>query len=185
MGQRNLPYAQSIFSAIDINGSGTIEFEEVLDAIYRGSSMSDKEWMKRMVRKEKQAKEEAKHRLRPEEVEEIRKIFEKYDADGSGDISRQELRDVMNRAGIFTEEEMQRMFECVHGSCVCHHRYPLSNVSFIVFARFVDEDNDDSISFDEFLKLFQPEGREVFTITTAADKVETIGKRSQFDEVSA
>jgi calmodulin len=85
------------------------------------------------------------------EKEEYRAAFLLFDKDNSGSISKKELGAVMQSLGLKPNEKQLDYFVFIS------NEYFSRKIDLIVFKlqmKQVDSDNNGTISFDEFLKLF-------------------------------
>ena len=85
------------------------------------------------------------------EKEEYRAAFLLFDKDNSGSISKKELGAVMQSLGLKPNEKQLDYFVFIS------NEYFSRKIYLIVFKlqmKQVDSDNNGTISFDEFLKLF-------------------------------
>jgi len=83
---------------------------------------------------------ENKHGLTPEELSEFREIFNLVDTDGGGDISREELGELISTLGLkASQEELDRMID------------------------EIDKDGDGTIDFDEFCSVMSHRVSQTYT----------------------
>merc|ERR1712188_96080 len=80
------------------------------------------------------------HGLTEEELSEFREIFNLVDTDGSGEISREELGELISTLGLkASQEELDRMID------------------------EIDKDNDGTIDFDEFCSVMSHRVSQTYT----------------------
>ncbi|KAF8652896.1 hypothetical protein AX16_004084 [Volvariella volvacea WC 439] len=96
---------KEMVAEVDVDGNGTIDFNEFLQMMAHKSS-------------------------RGESVEDLREAFKVFDKDGSGSISREELKGVLHSLGETVNDE------------------DIDNMMLEA-----DEDGNGEISFEEFIKM--------------------------------
>lgn len=164
---RKRPDAQSILKHEWLRGGGAAAPEapmqpEILNRMKRFAGMN---------RFKKEALRVVATHLPPEEIEGIRQMFMDLDADGSGTISFEELREGLRRKGaLVADGELQRIMAHIDldGNNTLDFQEFLTATVFLgklqrrenLMAAFQHFDNDDSgfISEEELLQALQQEG---------------------------
>merc|ERR1712241_714762 len=115
--------AKAIFTLADTNNDGEVNYTEFISALYPVASDGL-----------------AKLRNALKDISCIRQAFKRFDADGDGEISLQELKSGASSLGKFSDGELAAVFA------------------------MGDVDNDGKISFPEFAKLIIPSAEEKVSI---------------------
>merc|ERR1719323_567407 len=110
---------KAIFVLADVNGDGEVNYTEFISALYPVASDGI-----------------SKLRNSLKDINCVRQAFKRFDADGDGEISIQELKNGAGSLGKFTDGELSAVFA------------------------MGDVDNDGKISFPEFAKLIIPSAAE-------------------------
>jgi len=95
-----LSFAETIFQTLDSNHDGRVCFKELLNGLYPLATPAEVTTMLRWVYPEMDEHVKAAPTLTQDQEEETRHIFNLYDADGSGTISRGEFRKAMRPSGM-------------------------------------------------------------------------------------
>merc|ERR1719158_2802706 len=114
---------KAIFVLADVNGDGEVNYTEFISAMYPVASDGI-----------------SKLRNALKDINCVRQAFKRFDADGDGEISIQELKSGASSLGKFSDGELAAVFA------------------------MGDVDNDGKISFPEFAKLVIPSGGEKVSV---------------------
>jgi len=114
---------KAIFVLADVNGDGEVNYTEFISALYPVASDGL-----------------SKFRNALKDINCVRQAFKRFDADGDGEISIQELKSGASSLGKFSDGELAAVFA------------------------MGDVDNDGKISFPEFAKLILPSAAEKVSI---------------------
>ncbi len=127
----------TLFRAIDRDGSGTVTQEELLSVMFPLATKSDVAEMVKMAHRvrfgSKEKKEKKPSRLSDKQREDITTIFHMYDTDNSNSVSLVELLAAIGESlkGVLSTKEIADIFE-----------------------KFDKDDNAD-LDLDEFVKLYE------------------------------
>jgi Ca2+-binding EF-hand superfamily protein len=127
---------ETLFRAIDRDGSGTVTQEELLTVMFPMATKSDVKEMVKMARESRFGKKQKKKkvsRLSEKQRADIETIFKIYDTDGSNSVDLTELLAALGESlrNIMTSAEIAA-----------------------IFAKF-DKDGNADLELDEFIKLYE------------------------------
>ena len=132
--------AGSMFSAIDKDGSGTVTFQEMCEAVFPNLPESVyQEMLDYVTNNEESQRKRRNIQLAPKQVEEIKEIFHLFDVDKSGGITIEELYGALASSHGSDTEEFETYFS-------------MEELRKLVLQ--YDADGNETLDIDEFVNLF-------------------------------
>jgi len=128
-----LDISESVFTEMDKDGDGQVTFEEMLKITFRLASPNEIGIMLKWVEKEPEPEPEPKATLSAEAVKQIKSIFNMYDKDRDGSLTKKELKEALSKTGLDVDEMNK-------------------------FIKEFDSDENGEINQEEFLKLMDSTG---------------------------
>ena len=101
---------ESVFHEMDIDGSGEVTFNELLKLMYPYATATELEVMSSWVAAEPEPEPEPEPELTAAQRAELKQMFNLYDKDKSGEISKSELQTALLKTGL-SKDEIKELFE--------------------------------------------------------------------------
>lgn len=105
------PHVAGMFHALDMDGDGSVSFSEVLNVAIPHATEAERKAFLSWLGPKNVVKKSNRRALTASDLTEMRALFHLYDADGSGCISKDELREVLMSIGVYSNDECESMIK--------------------------------------------------------------------------